>query len=176
MSNTYNDSSSSQQGFPTSRRRYKYVDKAAVNQLLLCSVCQDPFVDPVTDRTQRRGCRSCFTVNDGPFTDITEWIVIQMINGLLVECTQCGETNIRREVLEKHEQTACKRAMVSCTAVDIKCPWKGARIERDRHLAECIFEPLRPALAEIITENKQLREKIEQLERQMQELRAQDYD
>ena len=155
-----------------SKHPYVYMDEKTISPLLLCYVCEKPFVDPVTDKNKQRGCRSCFPASDGPFTNITEWIVMEMLNGLLVQCIQCGEINIRRDALEKHEQTACRRAMVSCTAADIKCTWKGARVERDQHLAECIFEPLRPALAEIITENKQLQARIEQLERQMKELTA----
>ena len=61
-------------------------------------------------------------------------------------------------------KNACKRAVVPCKAADIKCPWKGAREQLEKHLEECVFEPLRPALEEIIMENKELKEKMAKLE------------
>lgn len=168
------DRSLSYQTIPNSSRHpYVYMDEATINALLICSVCEKPFVDPVTAGDKQRGCRTCFTANEGPFTDITEWIVMEMLNGLLVQCVQCGEINIRRDALQKHEQTACRRAMVRCDAADIKCAWKGTREQLNEHVAVCIFRPLRPALLDIITENKELRERIEQLERTMEELKQQ---
>ena len=169
------DRSLSYQTIPNpSKHPYVYMDEATISTLLICSVCEKPFIDPVTAGDQQRGCRSCFTANEGPFTDITEWIVMEMLNSLLVQCVQCGEINIRRDALEKHDQTACRRAMVRCEASDIKCAWKGTREQRDRHEVECIFKPLRPALSDIITENKELRERIEQLERTVEGLKQQE--
>ena len=159
-------SSSSKDGSPKSvRRQYDYIDNKSISPLLLCCICKDPFVDPVTDKNNRHGCRSCFTSTDGPFTDITEAIVVGILHSLLVRCTLCEQTNIRRDALDKHQQTVCPQAVISCKAADIKCPWKGRREQLDQHFAGCVFQPLRPALAEIITENRELREKIEQLER-----------
>jgi hypothetical protein len=94
-----------------------------------------------------------------------------MLNGLLVRCSQCEEVNIRRGDLKQHEEKDCKRAVVSCIAADIKCPWKGAREQRDEHLKLCVFEPLRPALSEIIMENKQFHDQIHKLETLVNELR-----
>jgi hypothetical protein len=135
-------------------------------------MCEKPFVDPVTAQDSRRGCRSCLEKTGGTLTPIQEWIVLEMLNGLLVRCTQCEELNIKRGDLKQHEQTACRLAVVPCIAADIKCTWQGAREQRTKHLSECVFEPLRPALQEIITGNKQLQERIQKLELSVNQLRG----
>lgn len=167
-----NSGSSSSQGISNvSDYPYDYMDEKSISHYLYCCVCTRPFVDPVTSANNRHGCRSCFASNEGPFKDITEAIVVEMLNGLLVRCRLCEEGNIRRGFLKTHEQTVCPGAIVRCKAADIKCTWEGRREFHNRHLAECIFEPLRPALEEIITENQQLRVKIEQLERLLNSLK-----
>ena len=100
----------------TPQRKYKYVPNQAISPLLLCCICEQPFVDPVFAADGRRGCRACFTSTDSPFAEIKEWIVVEMLNALLVECNECEQTNIRRGALENHRQTVCKRAIVSCKA------------------------------------------------------------
>jgi hypothetical protein len=109
------------------------MDDKSINPLLLCCTCEKPFVDPVTAEDNRRGCRACLSNYSSTLTPIKEWIVLEMLNGLLVRCSQCGEVNIRRGDLKQHEEKDCKRAVVSCIAADIKCPWKGAREQRDEH-------------------------------------------
>lgn len=154
----------------TSRNLYVYMDESTINSLLICCVCERPFVDPVTAGDSRRGCRSCLS-DSPPITPILEWIVLEMLNGLLVQCIQCGETNIKRGQFEEHVQRSCSRAVIPCKAADIKCPWRDAREKLKEHLAKCVFEPLRPALQEIITENKQLQERIQKLELSVNQLR-----
>lgn len=170
MQSTYTRCLSDEEFSMTSGHRYVYMDRRTINPLLLCCICKEPFIDPVTTEDRRCGCRLCFTDQDGTLTNITDFIVTEMLNSLLVQCTQCGQSNIRRDALEKHEQTACKRAVTPCKASDIKCSWNGPRDQLKEHLSTCIFEPLRPALAGIMMENKQLRDKIEQLERRIDEM------
>jgi hypothetical protein len=155
----------------TSKHPYSYMNDRAINHLLLCCICEKPFVDPVTANDSRRGCRQCLSPYSDTLTPIQEWIVLEMLNGLLVECLQCGEENIRRGDLKQHEQTKCKQALVSCRAADIKCPWKGARAQLDKHMEGCVFEPLRPALSEIINDNKQFQDQIHKLETLVNELK-----
>ncbi|CAF1321836.1 unnamed protein product [Rotaria sp. Silwood1] len=152
----------------TSKHPYVYMTDQQINPLLLCSICQKPFVDPLTTKDNKRGCRACFTDYSSsqsvPMAPIQEGIVLEMLNSLLVECTKCKDKNIRRGDLQRHEEKSCKRVFVQCKAADIKCPWKGVREELDAHMEQCVFEPLRPVLAELIMENEQLKEKIDQLE------------
>ncbi len=150
---------------------YSYMDEKTISPLLLCCICWKPFVDPVTAEDNRRGCRACLSQNSSTLISIQEWIVLEMLNGLLVKCLKCGEINIRRGALKEHEQKACKQAVVPCRAADIKCPWKKAREQLDKHMETCVFEPLRPALSAIITENHQFQERITKLETLVKELR-----
>ena len=170
MQHTYSRCLSDEEFSIASGHRYVYMDRKTINPLLLCCFCKDPFIHPVTAEDQSRGCRSCFTSKDGILTNITDFIVTEMLNGLLVQCPQCRQTNIRRDALEKHEKTTCRHAIVVCKAADIKCPWNGIREQLEGHLINCIFEPLRPALGELFMENKQLGEKIEKLDRGVDEL------
>jgi hypothetical protein len=140
------------------------MDGKTISQFLLCCVCEMPFVDPVTAEDGQRGCRSCLERTGGTLKPIQELIVIEMLNALYVRCLQCEEENIKRGDLKQHEQISCQLALVHCKAVDIKCPWRGARQQLPNHTLECKFEQLRPALQEMITESKQLRERIQKLE------------
>jgi hypothetical protein len=153
------------------------MDEKTIHPLLLCDVCKRPFVDPVTAADERRGCRACFTKDSlfqsSSLVPIHEPIVLKMLDNLLVRCTQCEETNILRGVLHKHEQNECKRTVVPCKAADIKCRWQGVRGQLDAHMDECVFQPLRPALEEIILENKQFKKQIEALENSVKQLREQ---
>ena len=153
-----------------SRHPYEYMDESKTNSLLLCCKCEKPFVDPVTDRNQQRGCRLCLS-DSSPLTDIREWIVLEMLNSLLVKCTRCGQKDIPRGKLAEHENRSCRRATVACKNADIKCTWRDAREHLDEHVAQCVFGPLRPALADILTENQQLQERIAKLEDLVNELR-----
>lgn len=94
-----------------------------------------------------------------------------MLDSILVQCLRCGETNIKRGEFQLHEQNSCQQAVVPCISADIKCPWKGTRKERNAHMNECVYEPLRPALSQIINENKQFHEKISKLESLVRELK-----
>lgn len=148
---------------------YDYMESQHVNPYLCCSICKKPFVNPMTTSDGlKRGCLACFTNNplyeSTPLVPIQEMIVLEMLNSLLVRCTRCHEENIRRGDLEQHEANACKRARVSCKAADLKCTWHGVREELDAHMKECVFEPIRPALAEILAENRRLKEKLDKLE------------
>ncbi len=147
------------------------MDDTLINTLLLCCICENPFVDPVTAEDNRRGCRTCLSNYSSTLTPIKEWIVLEMLNGLLVRCSQCGEVDIRRGDLKQHEENSCKLAVVPCKAADIKCPWTGAREQLEKHLESCVFQPLRPALLEIIMENKKFHDQIYKLETLVNELR-----
>ncbi len=140
------------------------MDEKTINCFLLCCICKKPLIDPVTANDTRRGCRSCLIGTSSSVTPIDELIVIQMLNDLLVKCLKYEEINIRRGEFDQHEQRVCRQAIIPCKATDIKCPWTGPREQLDKHIDECVFEPLRPALEEIIIENKQLHEKINKLE------------
>ncbi|CAF3170050.1 unnamed protein product [Rotaria socialis] len=147
---------------------YVYMPNQSINPFLLCCICHHPFVDPVNTTDGRHGCRACFTGNlsyqAGTLTAIEERIVLEMLNGLLVICTQCREENIPRGSLSTHASQSCRRALVACEAADIKCPWRGVREDLNGHMQQCVFEPLRPALSEVLRKNRELKQQLEHLE------------
>lgn len=156
---------------------YEYMDESKVHDLLKCKICKKPFIDPVTTSDNRRFCRACFVHDNNstrPTVDIsdslapvTETLVLEMLNAILVRCIRCGMKDIERGKFIEHISTICPKAQVQCTAADVKCPWVGAREELDDHYEHCRFESLRPVLAEIMYEQSTLRRRIEALEVQL---------
>lgn len=143
---------------------YKYIDLKSVSDSLLCSVCKFPFVDPVSTTDGRYGCRLCFEGVENSVKPVQEFLILAMLNGIGVICPGCGSEKITRGQLAQHERNECPQANVSCRAADIKCPWRGTLRELDDHMEQCIFEPLRPALQELVEENKKLKERVQKLE------------
>jgi formylmethanofuran dehydrogenase subunit E len=150
---------------------YKYINLSSINEYLRCYICHYPLLDPVTSPDGRCCCRSCYTGNESDIKSVNERIVLQMLDDIPVQCLRCDETNIKRGDFQLHEQNFCKQAEVPCKSADIKCPWIGTRQELGAHLKDCVYEPLRPALSEIINENKQFHEKISKLESLVRELK-----
>jgi hypothetical protein len=161
------------------QNEYLYMNEEAINPLLKCEICSKPYVDPVVTADERRGCRKCLNQNlsgSELLTPITEKIILRMLADLLVRCEKCGEIDIRRGDLQEHNETECMLAMVSCTSSDLKCRWRGTRIQLGEHLDICVFEPLRPALGSMIEENKRFKEQINQLTTLVNKLRQKNAD
>jgi hypothetical protein len=174
---------------------YSYMDESTIHPLLKCKLCMKPFNDPVTNKNGDRFCRACATqflvqrsvvkietiahASDNnnqqlaalqTLTPVTERLVLDMLDSLLVRCKLCDETNIYRGQLEEHEKNACAQGSVLCTAADISCSWVGIREALNKHTATCRYEPLRPAFAEIFNEHAELRARIKKIETQFNEL------
>ncbi len=171
---------------------YSYMDESSIHPLLKCNLCRKPFVDPVSTQTGDRFCRACIvgvlsrrsiigsiSTKDNHsdqqipipnLTPVTERLVLEMLNNLLVRCTKCGQTDIKRGELEEHVNKFCTQATVLCDAHHLKCSWMGARDELDEHMDECKFEPLRPALEFIFIENAELKKRLDDLEAEINQL------
>jgi hypothetical protein len=169
------------------------MDESAIHPLLICKLCSRPFVEPVSTQTGERFCRSCIThillknssseigrtnLNSEQqlskmqnVTPVTEPLVLQMLDQIPVRCTKCGEINIQRGQLGEHENQSCRQASVLCRASLCKCPWVGPREELEKHCEECKFEQIRPALEHIFNENAELKDRIQYLETQLDELK-----
>lgn len=159
------------------------MDERNIYSALKCKLCTRPFVDPVSTQNKDTCCRACIlsVINGGRTKDsakvaelipVTEKLVFDMLDSLLVRCTKCGEINIMRGQLEEHENRACMQATVLCTAADLKCPWVGARDELDDHIEQCKFEPLRSALGSVFVDHDQFKSRLENIEREYNELAA----
>jgi len=170
---------------PTTSPNFEYMDKASIDKDLNCEYCTNPLVEPVSTPCKHTFCRACIenkikktggacakpkcknkSIPLEDLTPVTERIVLNMLDRLLVKCTSCGTSNIQRGAFEKHATKICPKATVACTAVDIKCPWIGPSDQLKQHMISCAYEQIRPILVEIIQDNRQLKEKIQQMSEQ----------
>jgi hypothetical protein len=164
---------------------FEYMDKASIDKDLNCDYCNNPLVDPMSTPCRHTFCRFCIenkirktggacakpkcknkSIALEDLTPVTERIVLNMLDRLLVKCTNCGTTNIPRGSFEKHVIKFCPKAAVSCTAADLKCSWIGSSDQLRQHVMVCAYEQIRPILMEILQENRQLKEQIQQISEQ----------
>ena len=161
---------------------YEYMDKASIDKDLNCEYCNNPLVDPVSTPCKHTFCRLCIeqkikktggacakpkcknkSIALEDLTPVTERIVLNMLDRLLVKCSSCGTSNIQRGAFEKHATKLCPKATVTCSAADLKCPWIGSSDQLKHHVMVCSYEQIRPILMEIIQDNRQLKEQIQQM-------------
>jgi hypothetical protein len=164
---------------------YEYMDKASIDKDLNCEYCNNPLFDPLSTPCKHTFCRLCIetkikktggacakpkcknkSIALEDLTPVTERIVLNMLDRLLVRCTSCGAPNIQRGAFEKHATKLCPKATVNCSAADLKCPWNGSSDQLKQHIMICTYEQLRPILTEIIQDNRQLKEQIQQMSEQ----------
>jgi hypothetical protein len=165
----------------------EYIDESSIDPNLICSICHKPFKDPVCtpcDHTYGRACithwltssinYSCPTCVKQPLLlkDLKQAsrLLTNILDPIRVRCTLCEETGLQRGNFVDHINKSCPKALVQCQAADIKCPWKGPRGELDSHVAACVFEPLRPVLATLIAENRQLVDQVRAHDHKIKEL------
>jgi hypothetical protein len=168
----------------------EYIDEDSIDPNLTCSICHKPFVDPVCtpcDHTYGRTCITRWLTEDIKYccpTCLKQPLLIKdftqasrplrnMLDQLRVRCTLCEETGLQRGNFNDHINKVCPKATVQCQAADIKCPWKGPRNELQSHASACIFEPLRPVLATLIAENRQLIDQVRKHDNEIKELTKQ---
>lgn len=160
--------------------KYEYLDEDSIDDLLKCKVCYKPFINPMTLPCKHTVCKQCIEswlqqtkscpvcrkapLQQDQLKSVTESILIQMLDRLKVKCNECGQTDLERGNFSDHLAKTCIKSIIDCPAADIRCTWKGQRDQLDSHLATCNFERIRPVLSELIAENRQLKEKIKQLQ------------
>ena len=86
-----------------------------------------------------------------------------MLDQFRVQCTLCQQTGLQRGNFVDHISKSCPQATVVCQAADIKCPWTGPRVDLPNHAAVCVFEPLRPILGSLMSDNAQLQQEVQRL-------------
>ena len=164
---------------------FEYMDKASIDKDLNCEYCNNPLVDPLSTPCKHTFCRACIeakikktggacakpkcknkAITLENLSPVTERIVLNMLDRLLVKCTSCGTSNIQRGAFEKHATKLCPKATISCSAADLKCPWTGSSDQLKQHMMVCAYEQIRPVLVEVIQENRQLKEQVQQMSEQ----------
>jgi hypothetical protein len=154
---------------------YDYVNELSIDEDLKCSICKEPFQQPVNtpcdhtfcqncieqwineDYTPCPTCRRLLTMNSLlPATRI----VVHLLDRLQVQCQTCGEKPIQRSAYINHMTKTCPAAIVSCLASDILCPWRGPRQSFQKHYDHCPFQQIRPVLTDLIQSKSKLNQKI----------------
>ncbi len=165
----------------------EYMDEDSIDSNLICSICHKPYKEPVCtpcDHTYGRGCITHWLTESIKYscpTCVKQPLLIKdlvqargplrnMLDQLRVRCTLCEQTSLQRGNFVDHINKFCPKATVQCQAADIKCPWKGTRDELDSHISTCIFEPLRPVLASLIAENRQLIDQVQKHDNEIKKL------
>ncbi|CAF0742585.1 unnamed protein product [Adineta steineri] len=146
---------------------YEYMNDAQTDDELKCSICTDPFQNPVTIECKHTFCQHCIekwlksdtrcpkcrrkAINDkdkhrtSPWSPVKADALINQLNRLLIRCTHCQQMNIQRGNLLDH-QSKCTKILVPCPSAHNLCPWTGPRNEQANHVATCSFQQLEPIL------------------------------
>jgi hypothetical protein len=165
---------------------YEYIDESSIDENYKCSICTKPFQYPVTTPCDHSYCRECIqywlseghlscpicrqTLSADDLTPITTRLVLNILDKLLVKCSDCERSGIQRGNLIDHMTKFCPKSIVNCSALDIKCPWRGTRDERENHLLQCNYERLRSTLSQLMNKNQQLEELSQTLTNHVQTL------
>jgi len=167
---------------------YEYVDESSIDDNYKCTICNEPFKSPITTPCDHTYCKECiehwldeghstcptcrqFITNDD-LKLITTRLILNILDRLLVKCTECQQTGIQRGNFKDHIDIVCPKRIIHCTAFDIKCPWSGPREQLEEHLQICSYESLRSVLTSLINHNKQLEEQVRTLTNQVQTLQV----
>ncbi|CAF1424067.1 unnamed protein product [Rotaria sp. Silwood1] len=127
---------------------YTYINEDQIDLELKCIICNKPLQLPVNcTKCGQTICQKCFNLcrkqqlscpfcrQDGSqFVPVITRIVFNQLNHLLVQCSLCQQTNIRRGNFADHIAYTCVKQIVPCTN---KCGWKGRRENLENHLIRC---------------------------------------
>ena len=170
----------------SNERLYEYDEETTIDPNCICSICNEPLEKPSITPCEHVFCRPCIegwlirqhngtcptcrqvlSLNDlrkvmRPFRNI--------LDAILVICTQCGLRGIQRGNFRDHIVKQCPKSIQRCKATDLGCLWTGPRDEMDRHLAECEFERRRATLELVTQENAVLRNELQHINNERETL------
>jgi len=168
--------------------QYEYVDESSIDENYKCTICNEPFKNPVTTSCDHTYCQECIEhwLNEGHSTcptcrhflsmndlkAVTTRLVLNILDRLLVKCSECGQSGIQRGNFNDHINKLCPKGTIVCSASDIKCPWSGPRDQLQNHLNTCSYEQLRSILGHLVNTNRRLEEQIQTLTNQVQTLQS----
>jgi hypothetical protein len=70
------------------------------------------------------------------------------------------KAGIERGNFDVHITKQCAKQNAACYSADIKCPWTGSHKQLEEHLKTCPYTALRPMLTQIMSEERQLKEQV----------------
>ncbi|CAF3386762.1 unnamed protein product [Rotaria socialis] len=171
----------------TSNNSYEYIDRANIDEKLICELCHNPFIDPVVTQCGRTYCgqcieqkieiglhcpsQSCYQLLSAAHLapNPTLRLIISMLDNLKVRCRLCGETNINRRNFDEHIQESSPEQRIDCAGRNVGCPWSGPRNEHSEHTKTCLFEKLRPMTDSLHKVIKKQSLDIEELQKQTEQ-------
>ncbi|CAF0888930.1 unnamed protein product [Adineta steineri] len=170
---------------------YEYMNDAQIDDELKCSICSEPFQNPVTIKCEHTFCQHCIgkwleihtrcptcrekVINHKDdrktpsWSPVTTHVVINQLNRLHIRCKHCQQINIERGNLLDH-QSKCTKMLVPCPSAHNLCPWTGPRDKQADHIAICSFHELEPILSSL---QVQLINSIERQQQLLLELQKQ---
>jgi len=151
---------------------FEYIDELSIDENLKCSICNDPFEEPVTTCCDHTFCLQCIQQwlnkhdscptcrqlisNIQTLIPIKTRLILNMLDGLPVKCKSCYQTNIQRGNFQDHLKICRKTNLFPCSASD----------------SQCSYEQIRPILTKIILDYRQFKEQFNQLNQKYQQLRS----
>lgn len=160
--------------------KYDYINEDSISEYLKCAICSNPFIDPVKTKCKSKEhtfCHYCIkdwlqrnslcpicrkSLKNQDLKPFTEGILLDMLNELLVQCLICKRSGLERGNFNEHINRHCMKEKISCSSVDIKCPWFGTQIQLEEHLKTCPYTILRPMLTQIMADKQQLKQQLNQ--------------
>lgn len=115
---------------------YEYINKHSISKHLKCTICDNPFIDPVKTGCKPKEhvyCNQCITqwlkrISECPscrsplqkkdLKTVTENIVLDILNELPVQCKLCGQQGIERGDFYVHHTKLCPVANVPDASAD----------------------------------------------------------
>ncbi|CAF3501150.1 unnamed protein product [Rotaria sp. Silwood1] len=148
---------------------YEYINEESIDQMLVCQICNKPFTEPVIIPCQQIFCRQCIeqpldnnylrcsSCNESHSKEhiipVTDPSILTSLDQIQVKCKLCGQNNIERGNIQNHINNLCQKAIVTCPAKEINCPWIGLREELQIHLT--------PSSSELLTSDNQIEDNFE---------------
>lgn len=143
---------------------FEYENEELIDGNLKCSICSDPFTDPVITLCHHSYCRSCLTkwldndkstcptcrqsISRTNVMPITLLNFISMLNQIPVKCKLCDQSSIQRGNFTDHSDRRCLKKIVNCAWHSTGCSWTGSREDLPGHLVTCTYEASTTELVE----------------------------
>jgi peptidylprolyl isomerase len=148
---------------------YSYINENAIDPNLICSVCLQPFCDPMDHSCGNSFCHNCVkmmnykcplcqkgTVKD--YTLVKTRAVLNQLASLSVICNTCS-MNFPRGEFGVHVPK-CPNIQVPCSAADLGCTESIYRCDLANHLKNCHWEQSRSTIEPYISKIKELEEQL----------------
>ncbi|CAF0891433.1 unnamed protein product [Rotaria sordida] len=155
---------------------YEYENESSVDSELICAICLNPFDEPISTLCEHIFCVDCIKLwlkkdlscpicreilIENNLKSVINQNILNKLDQLQVKCRLCQQKHIKRKRFDYHIDKQCSKVIVSCSAADIKCPWKGQRIDLQSHQMNCIYYSNRKLFNHQVQENKITSSKLE---------------